>query len=272
MNTCQRHKELQSAEAGSLSNSRVTENFFHWDANNIGDQVCGPANYFPRLRCVKRNLSAAKPRAVSFIVGGGLVFDQMAELTDPRNASPAEASKVCWGVGIPPRGKRDHFVEDVAARFDLFGTRNHDWSDRFDFVPCVSCMANEFDSVPAPSTDVVVFAHQRKTPALAPDSEVPFMSNIARPFGEVLRFIASGETVVTSSYHGVYWAQLLGRKVVCIPFNNKFKTYQFQPHFATPTTWRRELGLATQTAPLLEHYRDLNLKFYQKVMDLWELD
>lgn len=245
------------------------ENFFHFSANNVGDQVCGPANYFPQLNCKKRSLRDLSLQTSKIIVGGGLVFNQLSTLSDSTEPELDKTSKVSWGVGIPPRGKRDDEVARVASRFDLFGTRNFDWADQLDFVPCVSCMSDQFDGLREPSKEVVVFAHQRKTPDLKEEEGVPFMYNTARPLNEVLRFLASGETVVTSSYHGVYWAQLLGRKVICIPYGNKFQSFQFLPHFATVSSWRSELQSASQTAPLLEHYRELNLAFYRRVLEVW---
>lgn len=248
------------------------ENFFHFSANNVGDQVCGPANYFPQLNCKKRSLRDLSPEMSKIIVGGGLVFNQLSALSDLSGAQFGVMSKVSWGVGIPPRGKRDEEVARIASRFDLFGTRNFDWADELEFVPCVSCMSDHFNGLREPSEEVVVFAHQRKTPDLKEEEGVPFMLNTARPFGEVLRFLARGETVVTSSYHGVYWAQLLGRKVICVPYGNKFQSFQFPPHYATGSSWRSELQSARQTAPLLEPYRELNLAFYRKVLELWEIE
>jgi len=39
---------------------------------------------------------------------------------------------------------------------------------------------------------------------------------------EVIAYIASGATVVTSSYHSMYWGFLLGRNFVSVPFGSKF--------------------------------------------------
>ena len=88
----------------------------------------------------------------------------------------------------------------------------------------------------------------------------------------VIDFIAKGETVVTSSYHGVYWAQLLGRKVVCIPYNRKFSTFQYIPVTASENSWKSMIKRAHRTESLLEEYRDINIRFAKQVAELMELD
>jgi polysaccharide pyruvyl transferase WcaK-like protein len=91
-----------------------------------------------------------------------------------------------------------------------------------------------------------------------------------RPHREVIDFIASGQTVVTSSYHGVYWAQLLGRRVICLPYNNKFETFQHRPAMGEAGNWRSSLALENQTPPsLLEEYRALNHAFARQALELW---
>jgi exopolysaccharide biosynthesis predicted pyruvyltransferase EpsI len=60
------------------------------------------------------------------------------------------------------------------------------------------------------------------------------MSNHEFDFEKVIRFLASGKVVVTNSYHGAYWAILLGCRV-CLyhAFSIKFKKMKHQPGFIT---------------------------------------
>lgn len=259
----------------SLSNEpnlSAIQSVFHHDANNVGDQMCGPADYFPALAAHKRNFSTFDRQASRLIVGGGLIFRQLANLSAAAIESNSDASLICWGAGIPRKGTRDLDVHRIAKRFELFGTRNFDWAGELEFVPCVSCMSPALDNLPEPSHEVVVFAHQRKTPDLIVPDGFPYRTNVGQSAQDVLRFIASGQTVVTSSYHGVYWAQLLGRKVVCIPFNNKFETFEHPPFFSNTRHWMHELDGASQTRPLLHDYRGINEIFAQKVMQTWRLN
>ncbi|WP_281966798.1 hypothetical protein [Roseovarius nanhaiticus] len=247
-------------------------NLFHHDANNIGDQMCGPAQYLWPDLASHVAIGQEPPVSGKIIVGGGQIYGQLASLSQQLSFDQANGHPVVWGVGLPLKGRRDNLVRDTAKKFSLFGTRNYDWRDELDFTPCVSCMSPLFDQLPKPQHEVVIFAHRRKASNIATPDGVPMLTNRGLPAKQVLEFIAKGETVVTSSYHGVYWAQLLGRKVICVPYGEKFRTFQHLPTYAEPEDWQGIVRLASQTDPLLEQYRQLNLQFAKKVSKLWGLD
>jgi hypothetical protein len=228
--------------------------------------MSGPAQYlFPEhSRNLRLNGNTSNEQKV--ILGGGQVFG-FAKTLEPTRTQ----SLVAWGIGLPPRGARDDEVYETAKRFSFFGTRNADWADVFEFVPCASCLSEEFDSAPSPSHELVVYSHRRKTPELQASADLPFLTNHTRDPRRAIRFIASGETVVTSSYHGVYWAQLLGRKVVCIPYNSKFYTFEHPPLFSSLENWKKDVAKATACRSLLEEYRELNIRFSDKVIDQWKM-
>jgi hypothetical protein len=254
----------------SMNRNNITS-FYHHDADNVGDRLCGPANYFFPNIGEKRDLRKQLTVRGKVVFGGGQIFDQVQNFTNGEVGFNSANSFVAWGIGLPLRGKRDSLVREVASRFELFGTRNFEWRDVFDFVPCASCMSPVFDEPPPPTHEFVIYSHRKKTPRLKAWDGVPFMTNINRPAVEVAKFLASGETVVTSSYHGVFWAQLLGRRVVCVPFSDKFRTFQHSPFYSTVETWEKDLSSASKTESPLEEYRFLNNLFYNKVSDLWGL-
>ncbi|WP_299953142.1 hypothetical protein [uncultured Roseobacter sp.] len=248
-----------------------TVNIYHSRADNVGDRMCGPAQFFWPDRVTNVTFAYELTAPENAIVGGGQVFGQTNDLSRKWVENPTGAL-VAWGVAVPLKGKDDALVRDVSSRFGLFGTRNFEWHDELAFVPCASCMSPAFDNVPAPTHEFVMYVHQKKTPALTERDGVPFMTNKNQEMKAVVDFLASGETVVTSSYHGVYWAQLLGRKVVCVPYSQKFSTLQHKPFLAKEATWTSALGLASRTEPLLDEYREINRKFAVKVAELLDLD
>ena len=79
---------------------------------------------------------------------------------------------------------------------------------------------------------------------------------------EALRFLGSGEIVVTDSYHGAYWATLLGRKVLTTR-SDKLKMRQFMHPPATGFTQ----PLHTYPDALAE-CREANIAFDAKVRKL----
>jgi hypothetical protein len=177
---------------------------------------------------------------------------------------------VAWGVGVPLLGRRDSAVQQTASKFEHFSTRNYDRKEEMTYVPCPSCLSLEFDKPREIQNDVVVFTHKKKTPNLNIASQYPLMSNENRPFSEVLDFIGSGETVVTSSYHGVFWAQLMGRKVLCVPYSEKFMSFESSPPMSTQIDWKNDLLDARAVPNCLDRYRNRNLEFLETILESWD--
>lgn len=247
--------------------SRVV-NIFHCTANNIGDLMSGPGQYcWPKVM-INIPVEPVQQSSDNFIVGGGQLFSQLPLLVESIKELNAEAKIVGWGVGLPPNGVRDGLVRDVTRQFDLFGTRNYDRRHQLPFVPCASCLSPLFDNISPPQHDLVFYLHRRKGEKVLVPPNLPVMTNAERTPKETIDFIASGATIVTSSYHGVYWAQLLGRRVICIPYNNKFETFQYRPAMAEIDTWRSKLSSAF-FPPLLEEYRALNQAFAKQSLEVW---
>jgi len=244
-------------------------NIFHCDAENIGDRLCGPAQYMWPVDGINATLSSDIVSAPNYIIGGGQIFSQLAAIADRIKCIEPGAAKVVWGVGLPIRGRKDRSVREVRGLFDLFGTRNYEWKDEIDFTPCASCLSGLFEEAPAPSNEVVVYVHRKKPAPMDIPSSIPVMRNDILNPREVINFVSSGETVVTSSYHGVYWAQLLGRRVVCVPYNEKFESFQYKPTMATPESWRQNLSRASKTPALLDEYRAINVEFLRRALDIF---
>ena len=96
----------------------------------------------------------------------------------------------------------------------------------------------------------------------------PRMLNTGQNMEQIIEFLGSGETVVTNSYHGVYWATLLGRKVVCIPWGAKFNMFKHPPTMATPENWPDMISKAQNYTNALNECRSSNLSFFSDVTNL----
>jgi len=190
------------------------------------------------------------------------------------------ASVVGWGVGIhsPQQKQIDGDIRGepvwegaaaLAQKFALLGLRdNIGWN--YDHVSCVSCLAPLFANEHRNEIRhrVAIYSHRRMPIGLP---GVPQMTNNTR-FAEAIGFIASAEHIVTNSYHGAYWALLLGRRVSAIPWCVKFL------HFGTPLELIgfREIGDAIKSDtkappdPARSFYRqcvDENIRFHRKASE-----
>lgn len=225
-------------------------NLFHCAADNIGDQMCGPAQHLWGENSYNLPLQPPQQNLKNAIIGGGQIFSQLGSLLWSIYDKSPKAKIVVWGVGVPLKGKREEFVSDISQRVALFGTRNYDRRDQFAFVPCASCLSPLFDQVEEPKHEVVFFFHRKKGAHISVPPGAPVMTNAMCAPKKAINFIASGETIVTSSYHGVYWAQLLGRRVICLPFSEKFETFQHRPWIADPESWQDGLKMAHRVSPI----------------------
>ena len=237
------------------------------DTPNVGDLACTPGQWFDfgGAERVFQNFGMQVANGHVAVFGGGQTFRWSADGVIYN--SPKARARVIWGVGITAKHTLSLEFDIVQANVSLIGSRN--WNvPRTEFVPCASAMSPLFDAPPAPKHDVVLFRHAAKSAGLEIPAGIPMMSNHGVSFDQAVAFIASGATVVTNSYHGTYWAMLLGRKVLCLPFSDKFRGFQDMPVLADPGAWSGEIAKAEARPGQRDTARQANRRFYEKVMNL----
>jgi hypothetical protein len=184
---------------------------------------------------------------------------------------------IAWGIGH----HHDHVhypaeeigdwrgsVADYADRYPLdqlwmAGVR--DAGTPFDLVPDSSCMAREFDRPYGAVHDLVVF--DQATVGEIPVEGLPRMSNIGQAsLADVCAFLGSGRCVLTNSYHGAYWAALLGREVLVFePWNSKWLLTPWQFTTCTRSDWRAKRPQARRFPWALADARRRNILFARRV-------
>ena len=146
--------------------------------------------------------------------GGGLVHSgglgqQMEYLEKICKLSP---HMVTWGIchNIHDTDKLeypDYFVDS----FLLHGVRDYR-QNLLPWVPCASCMHSIFDQKHDIRRTYSVTGHNLNAyPSL---DKLPKMEHTGVDFEDCIEFLATGEYVVTNSYHGAYWGALIGKKVL----------------------------------------------------------
>lgn len=232
---------------------RAIANYHVLDPNNIGDWLSAPSHYlaFPGFSVTRRDIRHLPdpdrpPGQHAIVGGGGLAFARFAENFQQLRAAPDRGKLVAWGIGQQVYG---NFTTDAGrqaiagfdysmlAGFDLVGIRDFGLaSDRgFEWVPCASCLHPAFDRPRPVKHEFAVFSHHKFQIHLP---GVPRLTNACRDFERVLDFLGSAETAIVSSYHGAYWATLLGRKVLAFPFSSKIYTLKHRPAIYPVAKWR----------------------------------
>lgn len=180
--------------------------------------------------------------------------------------------RILWGVGHNSREKDispyDVDYPDYIKKFHLVGMR--DFDSEYRWVPCASCMHPAFDKEYPIRNEIVWFEHKKKLV----DSKsldlmpAPRMLNTGQNIEQIIEFLGSAETVVTNSYHGVYWATLLKRKVVCIPWGSKFTMFKHPPTIANEKNWPDLIKEAVNYPNALQECREANILFFNDVKHL----
>lgn len=257
------------------------------DPTNAGDFYCAPHHYFEALKNTgldifdyKKEDSETRNRWSQQIIdnaliigGGGLLchsaFHRQMKLFE--KLKPRGKKTVLWGVGHNSPHRR-HFNRiqkyniDTAA-FGLAGVRDYDMGA--EWVPCVSCLHPIFDEPRDEIREIGIVFHKktlRNRTITNIFQGIPSIANHA-PFEEMVRFIKESHIVLTSSYHAMYWALLLGKKVLVFPNSSKFFNFKYPPVISHPHRYKTDLKKAQSYSGVLEECRGINLTFADKVFD-----
>lgn len=263
-------------------------NIHHLHNANIGDRQCTPFAYFPALRAAFewRDLDTTDPlvgrlRGETVVLGGGGMLHPWPWNHVVEPLLKRHNTVIAWGIGHHHDGVHTYRAKVMADwqgseariaeeyplhRLALPGLR--DALPGFPHVPCVTCMHPALDSNEAPRHDLVIYEHGALEP-IAIDGPPKLKNTGAHSFEDVLAHLRSGETVITNSFHGTYWAQLLGRRVLVYePWCTKFWLMNPRPVFCDRANWRERIAEARPTPGLLETCRAANRRFAEDVAAL----
>jgi len=232
---------------------KLIVNFHVIDDHNIGDRLSAPVEYFdfPGFETIKADIRKIDDfinayqdkltlydRVVFIIGGGGLLFSRFLDSFQKLKIICPKATLIAWGIGqqiylnqslLTPK---EFPYGDYLEGFDMIGIR--DYEQDYSWVPCASCLHPLFDLKREIKHEFVVFSHKKFQLHI---NGLPRITNDSSSFQEVLDFLGSGETILTSSYHGAYWGTLLGRKVLAFPFSSKFYTLKHSPGLYPIQQW-----------------------------------
>jgi exopolysaccharide biosynthesis predicted pyruvyltransferase EpsI len=254
---------------------------------NVGDFYCAPHLYFDVLKEKKVDISDFRSIFTkttknwvnqisnnSLILGGGGLlnikhFKMQMELFEKLAVKGKKI--VIWGAGhneinLNDYQKNKKYWVDV-DKFGLVGTR--DFSFPGEWVPCVSCLNTIFDKKHTEEYQVGLLFNAKsiKDEKLIKKLEKYPQSSNTTNLEEMIQFIGKCETLVTNSYHAMYWAILMEKKVVCIPATSKFFDFKYKTPITTFEDFENEIKNATKYTGILEECREINIKFSEKVFD-----
>lgn len=213
---------------------------------NIGDLSCPPKLYFDIPGKVRFLLHSPKVKPTTLTIWGGGAISH--------HADKYGGNKILWGAGATVRHKhgKKWLKHEHISDYLLYGCRDYGHGI---WVPCASCMSALFDNPPAPTQKSVYYGHEKYSPIKNG------LNNDVKTLEEAINYLASAETIYTSSYHGMYWGILLGRNVVVKPFGSKFYGLPYDVEIVKE--FADQKGRSFPNA--LKECRQANIDFYEKV-------
>lgn len=242
-----------------------TINFHYKDTQNTGDRASAPFLYFKDLGTIQDFIPPFENFENIVVGGGGIIFER------PRTdiykiAQAARGKKIIWGAGFNSTNTIVIRECDDLKNYDLIGIR--DYGVGYEWVPCASCMHEGFNIKRDIKNDIVFYIHYssgkirwRKHPQMINNC---FLE-------EALDFIGSANTVITNTYHGMYWGILMQKKVVLIePFvSPRFHYFKYKvPIIRNEDDFKNLNFDKLPSYNCLDECREKNLKYYKKVKEL----
>ncbi|GGA74980.1 hypothetical protein GCM10008015_14580 [Flavobacterium palustre] len=266
-------------------------NIHRIDKNNVGDFYCAPHHYFDILKeksldifdyksenkAVREHFIEEISNRSLIIGGGGLLnrggFTKQMKMFEKLNTKGKKI--VLWGIGHNEKspktyGKIKEYNINIES-FGLVGTR--DFSMPGEYLPCVSCMHPIFDQNFDIQNEVGIVFHKdtlKKENITKKYKNFATSSNTTN-LEDLIQFIGKSENIITDSYHTMYWAMLMNKKVIAIPNSSKFYDFKYQPTISTFDDALNHLNKGQIYDGLLEECRKENIKFAEKAFNYLNL-
>ncbi|MGQ8337729.1 polysaccharide pyruvyl transferase family protein [Sunxiuqinia sp. A32] len=259
-------------------------NIHRINTQNSGDLKSAPYLYFNELNQYQK-LDILNYQSYNFlntiswtkkvtkndiILGGGGLLDRpsFSHSIEMMNLLVKKGRKVAlWGVGHNnPSYKVSQLFYKQIQNFKLVGLRDYQIKGT-EWVPCVSCMNSIFDQNFDTKQDIGIIEHEHIKLSGNQLNGFPRIQNNSS-FEQIISFIGSVEMLITNSYHAMYWAMLMKKKVVVIPNSSKMFSFKYKvPTSDDGADALRLLKKAPVYDELLDECRQINNKFSEKVFD-----
>lgn len=203
------------------------------------------------------------------IGGGGLITTEGNFLQKTTEFLVQNNKVIFWGVGCNTFEKPAYnilFHKNVL----LSGIRDIVYGLNVDYLPCVSCKHPLFNAKYNVSDSIGIIEHPRHPIKIDGVSKITNQSNIT----EIINFIGSKEKILSSTYHGTYWSQLLDKKVLYVKttdtVNSKIINMKNRIPICVSLDCLEKMENVSHSKDMLSESRKLNDVFYDKVLKIFD--
>jgi len=203
------------------------------------------------------------------VIGGGGLITSKDNFLQRTTEYLVENNKVIfWGVGS---NTFDEPSFDILKHENVLlgGIRDISLGLDTEYLPCVSCKNPIFDENYLVTDDVGIIEHPRLPINIDGFDKISNESTL----DDIIKFIGSKSTIISSTYHGVYWSQLLNKKVIYYQssekLNSKIVNLKHRVPICNKSNYIDKITNLSHTNNLLTESRSLNDLFYKKVLEIF---
>lgn len=200
------------------------------------------------------------------IIGGGGLLTTEGNFMQKTTEFLVENNKVIfWGVGSNTFETPTYEIL-FHPNVILAGIRDIVYGIEVDYLPCVSCKNVLFDKKYEVTSDIGIIEHPRLPINIDNIDKISNQSNIE----DIISFIGSKNIILSSTFHGAYWSQLLNKKVVYVKTQDKVNSKFINMKHRIPTCsgidCLEKSTFISNTNEMLLESRKLNDEFYKQVI------
>ena len=200
------------------------------------------------------------------IIGGGGLLTTKDNFMQKTTEHLVENNKVIfWGVGS---NTFETPTYDILTHPNviLAGIRDIVYGVDLNYLPCVSCKNSLFDKSYNIVEEIGVIEHPRLPIPIDKYPKINNQSNLEN----ILNFIGTKKTILSSTYHGVYWSQLLNKEVLYFKsserVNSKFINMKNRIPICSLDDFEEKTTCLSFVNGMLNESRKLNDNFYKNVI------
>lgn len=243
---------------------------------NTGDMNCSPIDYFDfeeevTSLDIREDFSVVLNKDDFIIIGGGGLLNYHPDWNNRINQILDSGCKVAfWGVGENTHYDNTEIMPEIKYHSNcLLGFRD---ANKENFLPCVSCMSRNFDVLKDRHDDInkvgAVCHTENDFTHFLEEHHIPYTTNNS-PFFDILQFIHDHDMIISNTYHGIYWSQLLAKRVVIInPFSTRFDNFPLYCPSINELDFTKICSIFYKSKidyDLLNKCRSLNKSFFNRV-------
>lgn len=262
--------------------------FWFIGGENAGDFYCNPGLFYDFSQNNKYNLISPIPKnklsiknSIIIFGGGGIYTNSNIEILKKIDKSNI---LINWGSGLNFIDKRkitEYYGHEITKPpfdkiFDLSGFRDFkiipmyksNQLTNYRYLPCVSCKLDGLLKKYKIKRKIGLVEHMWLVPLDEFNYEKINMNLTKYSIEEILKFIGESEYIITSSFHGMYWATLMNKKVIIYKcWSSKFYTFKYKPVIYSGNLKKDLKKCKTYPKSLKECIR-LNDCFYKKYLKI----